>query len=543
MPRPFLPALAVLAAAVAVLMSAPVAGASPTQETQFQDDPMLVYKPADEVARTLDEIRAFGVDRIRVSVFWLAVAPSVTSTTKPDGFDGSNPAAYPRSAWKRYDTIVRLAAAKGLSVNLEVMPPAPAWATGDPGARADLKATWYPSPEEFGAFTTAVGRRYDGTYEPCGKDPYCDPLGLAGDVPASGPLPRVNFWSIWNEPNQAGWLTPQNAGGVPSSPRIYRSLVKASFAALVATGHGPPKDRILIGELAPKGQKGKGVSDNVKPLAFVRGLYCVDTKLRPLRGASAAVMGCPQSGQRQAFVNDNPGLFLAGGFGHHPYALLEPPSKGSLDKDYIVLADLPRLTKTLDGIFSAYGQPRKRRLPLYLTEYGYQTKPPDPFGVSPSRQAAYLNEAEYLAYRNKRVVQFSQFLLVDDGPVLSEPVGSPRYWGNFQTGLIGLDGLRKPAYAAFRLPFHVPKTRDRGERFAVWGALRRVANPTARRARVEYRRGTRGAFTALRTLKTRGARGFITGTVRVPASGQLHLAWTSPSGEVVLSRVIAVRKG
>ena len=36
-------------------------------------------------------------------------------------------------------------------------------------------------------------------------------------------------------------------------------------------------------------------------------------------------------------------------------------------------------------------------LPLYLTEFGYQTNPPDPLGVSSAHQAAYLNESEYIA--------------------------------------------------------------------------------------------------------------------------------------------------
>jgi len=423
------------------------------------------------------------------------------------------------------------------------MPPAPAWTTGDAAAagRPDLEDHWDPSPEEFGAFATAVGSRYSGSYDPCKQDPNCDPLGLPDGVPTGGPLPRVSFWSIWNEPNHAGWLAPQNSGGVPSAPRLYRALVRTAFAGLAASGHVAPGDTILIGELAPKSQARREVFNNVKPLVFLRGLYCVDSKLRPLRGSSAAVMGCPESGQRKAFVDENPGLFAAGGFAQHPYSLLEAPEKGSLDLEYVVLADLPRLTTTLDGIFSTYGS--SRRLRIYLTEYGYQTKPPDPFGVSPSRQAAYLNQAKYIAYRNKRVVQFTQFLLVDDGPVAGEPVGSPRYWGNFQTGLLNLDGSRKPAYAAFRLPFNVAKTRDRRGRFVVWGALRPAANSTPQSARVEYRRGKSGAFAALRTLSTRNARNFVTGTVRVPASGQLRLAWTSPSGEVMLSRVVRVVRG
>ena len=45
---------------------------------------------------------------------------------------------------------------------------------------------------------TAGGRRYSGSYA----------LPAAAGVPAVR-LPRVNYWSIWNEPNQPGWLAPQ----------------------------------------------------------------------------------------------------------------------------------------------------------------------------------------------------------------------------------------------------------------------------------------------------------------------------------------------
>ena len=45
-------------------------------------------------------------------------------------------------------------------------------------------------------------------------------------------LPRVSSWSIWNEPNQPGWLAPQwrRVGDtwVPNSPRLYRQLVSAA---------------------------------------------------------------------------------------------------------------------------------------------------------------------------------------------------------------------------------------------------------------------------------------------------------------------------
>jgi hypothetical protein len=526
------PSLVLLVAAV---LAAP-ASASTTQESQLQDDPNLVYKSPAQVASFLDQLKSLGVDRVRVTVLWRLVAPAPTAQAKPAGFDGSNPEAYPKGSWNRYDSIVRLAAARGIAVHLNPTAPAPSWATGDPGARTDIEETWEPSATEYGAFVTAVGRRYDGAYDPCGSaDRYCDPFALPGGLSNRGALPRVSFWSLWNEPNQAGWLTPQHDAGGPAAARIYRGLFAAGSSGLAAAGHTPKRDTILFGELAPKGQNGKGVSDNLKPLVFLRALFCVDAKLKPLRGSAATRLGCPASNQKAAFAAANRGLLDATGLAHHPYALLEPPSLASRDTDFVVLADTPRLTKLLDKARAVYGA--KRKLGVWLTEYGYQTKPPDPFGVTPSKQAAYLNEAEYMAYRNSRIRSWSQFLLVDDGPIATAPKDSPLYWGSFQTGLIGLDGKQKPAYAAYRLPIFVPSPRSRTGRFTVWGGLRPAANSKKQRAVIQYRRSGSGAFTRLKSVTTMNPRGYFQATVRVPASGQLRVSWNG-----LTSRAVAVKR-
>src|SRR5207302_5346268 len=115
---------------------------------------------------------------------------------------------------------------------------------------------------------------------------------------------------------------------------------------------------------------------------FVRALYCVDTRLRPLRGATASALGCPTSNQAGAFPSQHPALFAAAGFAHHPYALLTPPALAARNADDVAIADIPRLDGTLRRIFAAYRQ--RSRLPIYDTEFGYQTRPPDPFGFRPA---------------------------------------------------------------------------------------------------------------------------------------------------------------
>src|SRR5439155_25897131 len=78
--------------------------------------------------------------------------------------------------------------------------------------------------------------------------------------------------------------------------------------------------------------------------------------------------------------------------------------------------------------------------PLWITEYGYQTNPPDPqFGVSWAKQAAYLKQSFAIARRNPRIALMLWFLVRDE-PNLS----------GWQSGLMTKDGLMKPAFSAFR---------------------------------------------------------------------------------------------
>ena len=224
-----------------------------------------------------------------------------------------------------------------------------------------------PSARAFGQFVTAVGRRYSGTW----------PVHNG----ARRRLPRVSFWTIWNEPNQPGWLAPQwrRKAGTPvaEAPVLYRRFVDAGFAALERTGHGPAHDTVLIGELAPEGAESTDAETPIPPLTFLRALYCVNVADQPLRGQSATALGCPAAGPASAFAAAHPGLFQPTGFAHHPYSFFLAPGASMADPNFVPLADLGRLEQSLDQILAAYGV--HRRLPIYLTEYGYETNPPNPF--------------------------------------------------------------------------------------------------------------------------------------------------------------------
>ena len=137
--------------------------------------------------------------------------------------------------------------------------------------------------------------------------------------------------------------------------------------------------------------------------------------MRPCAARRRWGVGCPATGRRAGFVAAHPGLFGATGFAHHPYSFFLAPARSMSDPNFAPLADLSRLERSLDRIFAAYAVPR--RLPIYFTEYGYETNLPNPFrGVAPATQAAYLDEAEYLAWLDPRVRALSQFELRDSPP-------------------------------------------------------------------------------------------------------------------------------
>ena len=524
--------LRLLFAAILVLAAFPsFALASRTQESTFQDDPLLVYGSPQQQISTLDTLKGFGVDRIRVSVFWRVLAPANDALEKPN-VDTTDPAAYQAPVWEQYDRLIQAAHARGILVNLNFTSPVPRWASTE-SPRADIQATFNPNPEEFGNFVRAVGTRYSGNYNG---------------------LPRVDYWSIWNEPNQAGWLTPQwspdprNAKSqIDAAPSIYRNLVANAWQALADTGHGT--DTILIGETAPQGQgNAKDLTQSIDALKFIRRLYCVDNNINVLKGAQASLRNCP--GDIATFVAQNPALFKATGYAHHPYALLTPPSRRSRNSDWVSMGDLRELSSELSRIYRRYRQKTQSRrgVPLYLTEYGYQTKP-DPFAgkvVSFNRQAAWINEAEYMAFKNPNVRAVNQFLLVDDAPVAGvDARKSPNLaWRTFQSGLQLLSGKRKVSYKAYMTPLFVKQQRvRRGRSTGIFGMLRPADAASRVRARVQFRARGAKRWRTRKTVTVRGPRHYFETRVTVPATGYLRISWrhgsrtlTSRTADVTATR-------
>jgi hypothetical protein len=499
--------------------------ASSTQEAIFQDDLNLMSNPVG----TLQTMRELGVTRVRVGLHWGQVAPG--GKRKPSNFSATNPSDSHYN-WGIYDQIVRQAKADGIQVYFLVTGPAPLWATGAGRPSGAPHLQWRPSAKEFGAFVRSAGTRYSGSYNPNG---------------ASTALPKISFWSIWNEPNYGIDLAPQatNHDTIEVSAQQYRGLADTAWSALQATRHG--HDTILFGETAPHGTNHPGNFSGIKPQRWLRALYCVDSNYRPLTGSAAGARGCPttSSGIRN-FAKAHPELFKASGFAAHLYVQgFTPnqltylcgstlcPSRTKSDPDFADLATVNRLMGTLDRLNRAYGS--HTQFPVWNTEYGYWTNPPDKAArISPATAAYYINWAEYLTWRNQRIRSYSQYLLVD-------PPG-----GNFASGLEFKNGTPKVTFDAYMLPIMLPVSSTRkGRSLEVWGAVRpaHVAAADghgAQLATIQFQANSKGGWATVNTAKITSSRGYFDVRQAFPGNGSVRIAWTDESGQQITSRTVKI---
>jgi hypothetical protein len=209
----------------------------------------------------------------------------------------------------------------------------------------------------------------------------------------------VGLWSVWNEPNLELFLTPQFAGKKIVGPANYAKLYKAAYAGIKA---GNRKAQVAIGETSARGRDKPlpGVSDSIAPATFARLLA-----------------------QQKGLKFD--------AWAHHPYPT--SPNLPPLQKvryPNVTLSTFPQFEKDLKKWFH-------RTVPIWITEYGHETKPQEPHGVTLATQAKYAKQALTIARQDPDVQMFIWFTFRDNAH------------NPWQSGLETASGSRKPAYAAF----------------------------------------------------------------------------------------------
>jgi hypothetical protein len=457
------------------------ASALPFGATVIDDDAIMLNRTPAQIDAAVGDFRRLGADWLRVNAQWSRIAPAPAAARRPR-FDARDPAAYPPHAWDRLDQAVRLATARGMRVMIDIGFWAPRWATTRTVAPAD-RQRWEIDAGDFGDFAHAVARRYSGHY--------------AG-------LPAARGYTLWNEPNYSVFLLPQRRwqAGVwrAASPDVYRRMVYAGYPAIKAAA---PGSFVLIGGTAATGsRRPRSPLSGVAPLEFLRRLACVSDTLEPIKDG-----GC--RGFRPL-----PG----DGWAHHPYSGRRAPLERDPDPDSANLADLGRLSDLLARLHDA-GK-IERPLGVFVTEYGFQTNPPDPTQPwTPSDQARFLPEAESLAYSHPSVMSFAQFLLLDLPAHRGRTL--PERWSDFQSGLRLPDGREKPAWAAFRLPLVASPAPDGNVAF--WARVRPGRGARTARIRQLGRDGRWGPAAGLPSLMTTDERGFVTALAHADPRGVYRL--------------------
>ncbi len=404
---------ALLLAVAACAVGGPAAAHAAPVETVLQDDALFLHGTDAEVADGLARLRALGIDRVRLTAGWSVIAPQPNAAGAPD-FDAADPAAYPAGNWGNLDRAVRMAVSAGVRPMIDIAFWAPRWATTEQADVPNRLRTGVDAAR-FAAFARAVARRYNGTWRPPpGPVPPPEPsqdgnpfAALLGrrEAPAPpppapvrpDPLPAVDTFTIWNEPNHPGFLLPQwaqeDGHWIPASADAYRAMVQAAYPAIKAAA---PASTVLVGGTSSLGSD-EPPNAGVPPLRFLRRLACVDDEMRPITTG-----GC-------ADFKTLPG----DGWSHHPYSLRWYPDRVPRDRDEVPVGALGNLAVTLRELVRR-GRLAPRVADLYLTEYGYETNLPDPQArFSQAQQAGLLAWAEDLALRVPGVRMWPQFLLRD----------------------------------------------------------------------------------------------------------------------------------
>jgi hypothetical protein len=387
-----------LVVAVAAAVAALAATAGPAQGARgllkgLYDDTQTLYGNPD---RAYPVIRSLRTDVIRINLYWggeFGVAPNRRPARATDPND-------PAYDWGLYDRAVNFAARHNVQVVFSIWG-TPGWANRFRGLRSPpIKGI------DLRNFAFAAARRYGGSFVL--RQTTTDAEG--NEVVLEERLPRVRYWMAWNEPNNPAFLSPQyrlvKGKAVAWSPRVYAGICNAVVQGVrLSLVRG---NKTACGVTAPRGNNSpRNLRPSISPIPFLRGM-----KKAGARGFNA--------------------------YAHHPYYghRTETPTKKPRTKNAVTLGNINTLVTELNKLYG-------RGMRLWVTEYGYQTRPERLYAVTLAQQARYLTQAYSIARRHPRIDMMVWFMLRDD-----------RNLGlGWQSGLFTASGARKPAYNAFlRVP-------------------------------------------------------------------------------------------
>jgi hypothetical protein len=354
-------------------------------------------------AATMQKVRATGATISLYPVRWNLMAPSNPSPA----FNASDPneSAY---EWETTDTWVRNAVAAGLTPVIQIRG-APKWAQRC-APEPEYEAICNPDPTDLAEFTHAIVTHYSGR------------------VPG---VPRVEYWEAINEPNLSFWFQPLWQNGTVVAPTIYRPSLQAFYAAVKAVD---PSDLVLAPALAPVPVP----KLTIGPMKFARMLLCMSggAKPKPLPG-------------------DCGGPVPFDIFDIHPYTSGGPTHAGGPES--IQLGNLGQLQALLTAAEKAGRiESALKKVPIWITEFSWDSSPPDPEGLPMSTEEQWIPEALYQAWLH-RVPVFMWYSLQDTAEDQA---------GLYFAGENAAKLKPKAEMRAFRFPFVAIR---QGRQLSYWG--------------------------------------------------------------------------
>lgn len=440
---------------VAITLVAPVSSAHGAGFATGFADPEFVSADRNDV---LDEAVRAQARYARINLPWALIA----SRAPAQPTDPADPAY----DFRAYDAAIVSASSKGLEPLLTVTR-APKFAEGKGRPGSAPAGSWKPDAKAYGRFAHAVAARYSGHF--------------------SG-LPKVRHYQAWNEPNLSVYLTPQYKGKRSVAPRIYRKLLNRFYAGVKAVSRA---NVVVTGGTAPYGDPPGG--DRTRPLTFWRSVLCLQGHKRLRRSK------CPQKPKFDVLA-------------HHPINTSGGPKRSARDPDDASTADFGQLRKLLHAAKRHHTLAAHGHQTLWATEIWWSSKPPDPRGIKPAKQARYIEQALYLLWRQGAKV------------VINLQVRDPAQGGGeVYAGVYYHDGKPKPALTALRFPFVTERASARVLR--AWGK-----SPRGGRLTIERKHG--GGWKRVKRLKVGKGKVFTTklhlagkAHLRAVVSGEHSLAW------------------
>lgn len=463
-----------------VVVLAQPASASRTQVSLFQEDARLLSPDPAIRADALDRIKALGADDVKVAVLWRMVSPSNESWSRPAG-DASDPSYY---NWGVLPAVISEIRARGMNPWLMITGVGPNWASSKTTTKS-MEGGYKPSPELFGDFSVAAFKAF----------------------------PDVEFVQIGNEPNFQLWLWPQIiANKVSASAVHYRKMYFSAQDKILAQGLGSRK--LLFGALAPRAKKPKKGERATQPVRFLRDFFCLDDKLKPLKGKAAKLRDCPSKFP----------AVRASGFAYHPYTGKNGPRERPSGADDAPIGYMNRIYKVLDRAY-ATKRLKARKIAVWNDEFAFESNPPDGQRTKLALVPQYLNESEYLSWKDSRLRSYAQYTLYDEpygslAPGVSIPVMS-----GFQSGLLFYDGSKKgDVLAAYRTPLVVIRTKS-SKRVTVWFGVRNYQALPGLPAAIQFRAKKSSPWRVVKTVNGAANRRYTQTTVNVSgaAKGQFRV--------------------